>query len=62
MKTVQQKRDTHKAMRYKLETNRNEALREIMYMIENCDISDYQGKKIINILKGGIDEKETFNL
>lgn len=39
-----------------LENNRNEAVREIMYMIENCDISYYQGEKLENILKGDSDE------
>lgn len=39
-----------------LENNRNEAVREIMYMIENVDIEYCKGKKIENILMGDGDE------
>ena len=31
----------------------DEAVEEIKYLISNCDISDYQGKKIIQILERG---------
>jgi hypothetical protein len=35
-----------------LENNRDKAIEEIDYLINTCDISDYQGKKLKNILKG----------
>lgn len=35
---------------YKLRVDK--AIQEIDYLISNCDISDYQGKKLKNILKG----------
>lgn len=40
-------------MKYKmLHNNQLKAIMEIRQLISNCDISDYQGEKIINILKG----------
>ena len=35
-----------------LKNNRDKAIEEIKYLISNCDIGDYQGEKIMNILKG----------
>ena len=39
-----------------LENNRDKVIEEIKYLIGNCDIVDYQGEKIMNILKGDSDE------
>ena len=52
---VKQNDDNHKKV-VKLENNRDKAIEEIKYLISNCDISDYQGKKLENILKGDSDE------
>ena len=34
----------------------NKVIEEINYLISNCDIVDYQGEKILKILKGDSDE------
>ena len=39
-----------------LEQRINNAIKQIKYLISNCDVSDYQGEKLIQILTGDGDK------